>query len=278
MNMVQNPPADDGGADDDLPEEVVICPFPQISLSAINCNSLNMSNAGKSQHLRKIYGIVRLKTDIIPLSDIRLCNKAGIADVKSLEQTLKINPYCSYKLIHHSRKNSRGVAILYKYDLPFTVLSEERDASDNVLIIKARIHEQTVILCSIYGPNGTDELFYRFIAEKLDTMGDFPIVMGGDWNTCYCTFAIPNNIDVVNMINLPNPPNSKSLSKLCRKYKLVDPFRILWPQRKDYSYVPRDVTKINRSRLDFFVVSKGISHLVKKCNILPNAQSRLFDH
>jgi hypothetical protein len=30
--------------------------------------------------------------------------------------------------------------------------------------------------------------------------------------------------------------------------------------------------------LDFFVVSKGISHLVKKCNILPNTQSRLFDH
>jgi hypothetical protein len=109
-------------------------------------------------------------------------------------------------------------------------------------------------------------------------MGDFPIVMGGDWNTCYCTLAIPNNIDVVNMINLPNPPNSKSLSKLCRKYKLVDPFRLLWPERKDYSYVPRDVTKINRSRLDFFVVSKGISHLVKKCNILPNTQSRLFDH
>ena len=96
MNIVQNPPADNGGADDDLPEEVVICPFPQISISAINCNSLNMSNAGKSQHLRKLYGIVRLKTDIILLSDIRLCNKAGIADVKSLEQTLKINPYCSY--------------------------------------------------------------------------------------------------------------------------------------------------------------------------------------
>jgi exonuclease III len=278
MNMAQNPLVDDGGADDDLPEEDVICPFPQISISAINCNSLNMSNTGKSQHLRKIYGIVRLKTDIILLSDIRLCNKAGIADVKSLEQTLKINPYCSYKLIHHSRKKSRGVAILYKYDLPFTVLSEERDASDNVLIIKARIHEQTVILCSIYGPNGTDELFYRFIAEKLDTMGDYPIVIGGDWNTCYCTLAIPNNIDVVNMINLPNPPNSKSLSKLCQKYKLVDPFRILWPERKDYSYVPRDVTKTNRSRLEFFVVSKGISHLVKKCNILPNTQSRLFDH
>ena len=131
-----------------------------LSISSINCNSLNMSNAGKSQHLRKIYGIVRLKTDIILLSDIRLCNKAIIAGVKSLEQTLKINPYCSYKLIHHSRKNSRGVAILYKYDLPFTVLSEERDESDNVLIIKARIHEQTVILCSIYGPNGTDESFY----------------------------------------------------------------------------------------------------------------------
>jgi hypothetical protein len=46
--------------------------FPTISVSSINCNSLNMSNLGNINHKLKIYGITRLKSDIILLSDIRL--------------------------------------------------------------------------------------------------------------------------------------------------------------------------------------------------------------
>ena len=134
------------GAGDDDHDDVVVRPFPKISISAINCNSLNMSTAAKTQHLRKIYGIVKLKTDIIFLSDIRLCNKAGLSNINQLATSLSINPYCAYKIIHNSRKNSRGVAILYKNDLPFSVIAEERDTEDNYLVVKASIHAQTVIL------------------------------------------------------------------------------------------------------------------------------------
>jgi hypothetical protein len=80
------------------------------------------------------------------------------------------------------------------------------------------------------------------------------------------------------MNTLPNPANSKNLNKLCRDFQLTDPFMILWPERKDYSYIPRDVTKKNRSRIDFFVVSKNIFSKVQKCDILPTVQSKLFDH
>jgi len=80
--------------------------FPKISVSAINCNSLNMSTTGKDIHLRKIYGIVKLRTDIILLSDIRLCNKAGISDISSLKTSLSINPYCSYKILYNSKKTA----------------------------------------------------------------------------------------------------------------------------------------------------------------------------
>jgi hypothetical protein len=41
--------------------------FPTISVSSINCNSLNMSNLGNINHKLKIYGITRLKSDIILL-------------------------------------------------------------------------------------------------------------------------------------------------------------------------------------------------------------------
>jgi hypothetical protein len=59
---------------DDIPE------FPQFNIACINCNSLNMATVSKNIRMRKFYGIVSLKTEIIFLSDFRLCNKSGVSD------------------------------------------------------------------------------------------------------------------------------------------------------------------------------------------------------
>ncbi len=237
-----------------------------------------MSSASRSLHIQKIYGIVKLKTDVIFLSDVRLCNKSGIADLKNLSNTLLINPYCAYKMIHNSRKNCRGVAILYKNNLNFQIVQEERDEEENFLLVKVVIHEKTVILGAIYGPNNTDAGFFDRLRACITRLGNYPIVLGGDWNTTFCSGPLATNSDVFNMIALPNPANSKSLNNLCRDFKLTDPFRVLWPERKDYTYIPRDVTKQNRSRINFFVISKNIASKIHKCNILPTVQSKLFDH
>jgi exonuclease III len=251
-----NPNVD--GADDDILRDVVVCPFPKISISSVNCNSLNMLSASSNVHIRKIYGIVKLKTDKIFLSDIRVCKKSGIADLNNLYNTLLINPYCSYKLIHNSRKNSRGVAILYKNSLNINFVQEERDKDDNYLLAKVVINEHTVILGSIYGPNNTDGRFFDRLNNSIANLGNYPVVLGGDWNTTFCSSPLASNPDVINMQSLPNSANSKSLNKLCRDFKLTDPFRILWPDRTDYTYIPRDVTRQNSSRIDFFVLSKSI--------------------
>jgi len=269
---------DDDRADGVVGDDDIVCPFPKISISSVNCNSLNMSSVTKTLHLRKIYGIVKLKTDIILLSDIRLCNKSGESDLKSLANTLKINPYCSYNITHNSRKNSRGVAILTKSNLDFSVLQKEDDEDNNLILVKARINNHTVIIGSIYGPNGTDDNFFRTLRNKLDALGDYPVVMGGDWNCVNSTLPLASNPDVMNMINLPNAPNGKSLEKLRNEKKLIDPFRLLWPERIDFSYVPRDSTKTNRSRLDFFLISKSIATKVTECDIKLAVQSKLFDH
>jgi hypothetical protein len=87
---------------------------PKLTFSCLNCNSLNMSTLGSVNHVLKIYGIVSLKSDIIFLSDIRLCNSSGISDVKKIAETFKVNPYGSYSFYHNSRMNKRGVGILIK--------------------------------------------------------------------------------------------------------------------------------------------------------------------
>ena len=86
--------------------------FPGISISTINCNSLNVSTVTSYHQRLKIYGIVQLKTDFIILSDIRLGkSKNTISEINKMFLT---NPYCSYNFVHNSTGNSRGVGILIK--------------------------------------------------------------------------------------------------------------------------------------------------------------------
>ncbi len=102
----------------DVEAEIVendnITDFPQFSIACINCNSLNMATVVKNIRMPKFYGIVSLKTDLIFVSDIRLCNKSGVGDFAFAKKIFATNPYRSYTFIHNSRTNCRGVGILYR--------------------------------------------------------------------------------------------------------------------------------------------------------------------
>jgi hypothetical protein len=87
---------------------------PPVSISSINCNSLNMSSLGMDNHLLKIHGIVSLNSDVIFLSDIRLCNTAGTSNLSLVNNSSRCNPYCAYKIIANSKMSKRGVGILIK--------------------------------------------------------------------------------------------------------------------------------------------------------------------
>ncbi len=80
------------------------------------------------------------------------------------------------------------------------------------------------------------------------------------------------------MRDLPNLHQSRKISELCDRFNLTDPFRLLCPERLDYSFAPWGNMQNNRSRLDFFLISKKISESVDKCNIKPAVQSKLFHH
>ncbi len=97
-----------------LVEELVPLNFPKITVALLNCNSLNMATVNKQTKIRKFYGHVSLKTDIIFVSDIRMCNKGGVSDIKFIRNIFSTNPYCSYNFYHHSHSSSRGVGILVK--------------------------------------------------------------------------------------------------------------------------------------------------------------------
>ena len=250
--------------------------FPELSFSSINCNSLNMSAAGKHNQIVKIYGVVKLKTDVIFMSDIRLCNRNLISCAQDVSKTFLINPYCSYTFIHNSSSSKRGVGILLKKCLNFTEDAAVRDPEDNFLAVRLTLQGNTFILCAIYGPNDYNPDFFQKIRNAINLLGPYPVVMGGDWNCTFDNSPIERNIDCLNMASVPNMRHSNLLHTLCADLDLTDPFRIFYPDRKDFSFVSK--ARPTRSRIDFFLTSNTINGGLTSCTIYDSMQNKMFDH
>ncbi len=65
---------------------------------------------------------------------------------------------------------------------------------------------------------------------------------------------------------------------MCTELSLSDPYRILHPNNKEYTYVPSSLIERNRSRLDFFLISKNLFNKPVNCIIPQSLTSTLFDH
>jgi exonuclease III len=187
-----------------------------------------------------MYGIVKLKSDLILLSDIRLNSSAsGFGSViKKIEQTFLVNPYCSYNFIYNSTTSSRGVGILIKNNLDVTVCAEERDGSGNILGVVLSASGNKFLIVSIYGPNRHDPLFFSNLDAIIFKYQGIPVIIGGDWNLTPSPLPAESNPDVLNMYRIPNEKHSRLLISMQLKYGLVDAYRIIHPTRQEFTYAP----------------------------------------
>jgi exonuclease III len=224
-----------------------------------------------------MYGIVKLKTDAILLSDLRIPGNNNNV-VSNLKKSFICNPYCQYDFYYNSDKSSRGVGILLKKSIDFVVEGEFRDTNCNILALRINTKGEILLLIAIYGPNKYCDEFFVDLDRILSLNKGIPIVVGGDWNLTPSPLAAYLNPDVINMKNIPNERHTRMLQSLQIKYSLVDAFRVLHPDRRDFSYFPRDDSKNNRSRIDFFLISRECILVLSDCGIADGLQNKLFDH
>jgi len=136
-------------------------------------------------------------------------------------------------------------------------------------------------LAAIYGPNSTNRQFFHQLERAINQLrgnDDLPIIMGGDWNTTWDRNMVNENVDTFNMAAVPNPVNSQLLFNMCTNLRLTDPYRILYPNKRDFSYQPFGNVRLNRSRIDFFIVSETIIENILGSEISSSPLCTLFDH
>ena len=109
-------------------------------------------------------------------------------------------------------------------------------------------------------------MFFQELSRCISLFPDLPVIIGGDWNLTYSIADTLDNIDIHNMISPPSLGRSRLLADICDRHNLSDPYRALHPDRRDFTFRPAN-PRLNRSRLDFFLISDSLLNMVSSCDI-----------
>ncbi len=226
---------------------------------------------------QKLLAVTKSGNDIVFLSDLRLNSLKQIIACKEL---VKKFYFRGYKFIFNSPSSSMGVGILIKKTAleKISILNTVRDTEGNFILIDIEHKNSRFTLGSVYGANTNEgiQMYDSLQKNILDLKNEFIILGGGDWNSTYDCSAVHDNIDVLNMVNIPSVRRSNRIRALCDLFKMSDPYRILYP--REYTFTPSGVNQFNRSRLDFFLISNSLADAVKNVVIPHSLSSAAFDH
>lgn len=222
-------------------------------MSNLKILTLNCRGLGDKNKRKDVFGHLREKNfSIYCIQDTHFTKK----DLKYIRAQWGYNIFIS-----PGTSDSRGVAILLNNNFEHKVINEDTDEKGNLMELTLEIENKyTITLISIYGPNKDTPQFYVELNERLSkSEADFTILCG-DFNLVQNT-----DLDYYNYKGVNNPKAREELIKLKQEHKLQDPWRILHPQHKRYTWSRN--TPIKRARLDFFLITEELMGLVERVDI-----------
>ena len=213
-------------------------------MASLKIGSLNTWGLGDDIKRREVFTWLRQKQ----------LNIYFLQETKCLKDKEKIwETEWGYRCIFNSANTSaQGVAILFNPNFQFDIIDVKKDFLGRYIIAHIKIGEENIILANIYGPNNDNPIFFQNLFHDLEIYQEFPTVLGGDYNICL------DKLDKTGgrPFHLSHPLARKTLLENLDTFQLVDSWRILHPQEKEFTWRQRN-TGI-ACRLDFFLVSVGL--------------------
>ncbi len=220
--------------------------------------SLNVRGLRDNRKRHKLYYWLKHNNyDIILLQETHCANNHEISEWSK--------EWKGQTLWNNGSSNSRGVAILLKHDLKATISDEDNDKNGRFLKCNIEVddngHKQKYIICNIYAPNELNEKRKYFETtikqlEKLDRSNN--LIIGGDFNS-----TLNSQYDRKKQTNKLNEP---IVNKLISNLDLEDIWRRRNPTKRIYTFVGGT----SHSRIDYWLISKGLDSQVKNAEILNN--------
>ena len=136
----------------------------------------NVNGLGCPIKRKKILGHLKTKKqDVVFLQETHCCSQESVKLCRD---------WVGHVSFSAGTSKSRGVAILINKGLQFRLRKEVKDEEGRIIIILTykEIQGQTLILANMYGPNVDNPNFFIDLESKLHDMGQYPIILGGDFN------------------------------------------------------------------------------------------------
>ena len=164
----------------------------------------------------------------------------------------------------HGSRHSRGVCILIDPGVKVDKMEcHFNDASGRIVLITLILNDLKLSLCNIYAPNNhADQLeFIRQLNSLLIDKSDLTaLIIGGDWN---CALS---KKDKRGGLQWKPTMYRNSILITMEMFDLVDIQRVKHPNVNKYSYVSKALNV--KSRIDFFLIAKGLIKYVRKSDVL----------
>ena len=140
------------------------------------------------------------------------------------------------------------------------VTQVKRDKEGNKLILEITLLDKKCTLINIYGPNRDKPNFYTQISKDIEELSNENIIIGGDFN-----LVLDFESDTQGYITLNNPRARERVLELCNEFNLIDIWRELNMENKEFTWRKPNGTK--KARLDFFLISELLFSQVTESKI-----------
>lgn len=160
------------------------------------------------------------------------------------------------------RKKKRGVAILFNKSVYYNNEKVFQDDEGRYVMVIGTIGGKKITILNIYAPNEDCPHFFKKIATLLADKSEGVIIMGGDFN---CT--LDSKLDRLPATRKPQSKMSKGLSDMMKELGLVDIWRQLHPNERDFTYMSH--VHGSYSRIDLFCISKTELYRIKDSTLEP---------
>lgn len=222
--------------------------------SKLTVATLNVRGIRNLNKRKKIFHwISKQNVDIFCLQETFL--------TKELDSQLKQNWPGKQYHCYSTSSHSRGTTILIKEGLDLENITVKYKGEGRGLMINFTYNNEQFAIINIYAPNNLPERkqFFNNISEWiLKTCPNHPnIIMLGDMNT---------HLEQIDTTTNKTNPNKNTLLSLIKRLNLVDIWRKLNKNKRQYTWVD-PANKEHRTRIDYIFTAPTIMSQINKCTI-----------
>ena len=222
----------------------------------VNVKAVTYNVKGLNHHIkrRRILNVLKQGSyDVIFLQETHIKNIN--------EKIFKAN-WVGEQYVSPGTTKSRGTAIIFNKHTMFECADQLRDTQGRYILIKVKLHGETVTLGSVYAPNEAQAGFFENFFSQLQDFKEGKILLGGDFN-CVPDLAL-DKTRKWNATPLRNY-HSRILNKCLQEQGLVDLWRTLYPTAKDYTFY--SAVHKTHSRIDLILASQNLIQNIPSAEI-----------